>query len=59
MKHVITKENIDSESFYNCTRLAMLTGYANPPAAIKELGLEISVEKDQFGQNILRLSNEE
>jgi hypothetical protein len=52
--HLITAENIDAESYYNCTRLAAILGYANPPGAIKELNLRVNVVKDAEG-NILRV----
>ncbi len=55
-KHIITRDNVDSESFYNCTRLATITGFANPPAAIKELNLKLTVLKDSGG-NILRVTD--
>jgi hypothetical protein len=47
--HKITAANIDSESFYNLTRLQKLTGYANPIGAIKAIKAEWTVEKDKCG----------
>jgi hypothetical protein len=54
--HTITAANIDAETYYNTIRLCDLTGYTNPPAAIKELRVEWTVEKDECG-NIVRLLN--
>lgn len=50
--HLITGANIERESYYNLSRLATLTTFANPIAAIKELGGELTVAKDECG-NIL------
>lgn len=56
--HIVTAENIDKESYYNCVQLSRITGYANPIGAIKTLTreghqTEWKVEKDKCG-NIVK-----
>lgn len=45
----INHSTIENESFYNLCRIASVTGYANPIAAFKSLGLSVSVIKDDLG----------
>lgn len=52
---VVTENSILRESYYNCCRLADLTGYANPIGALATTHEVVWVEKDQYG-NIVRLS---
>ncbi len=50
----VNASNVAQQTYYNLTRLCMLTGFANPISAIKALNLELTVSIDAGG-NICRL----
>ena len=52
METNITPDNIGKESYHNLVRLAEITGYANPIAAIKATGETVTVAKDELGNII-------
>jgi hypothetical protein len=52
METNITPDNIGKESYHNLVRLAEITGYANPIAALKATGETVTVAKDELGNII-------
>jgi len=48
----ISKDNIAKESYYNLCRLAEITGYANPIAALRVTNETFHVTKDECGNII-------
>jgi len=46
--HIITSENVESESYYNCVQIARHTSYADPIAAARG-GKKFRVKKDENG----------
>lgn len=54
MEYTITAQNVSNESFYNLCKLVDALGYANPISAIKELNIQVTVEKDECG-NVVKV----
>jgi len=46
---LIDANNVNAETFFNLCRLAELTAYADPAAAVRAQGLRIEVDRDDCG----------